>query len=205
MDEFPLIVSYYTQDTLYQLEVQNLIASLEKWDLEHHIEPIASFGSWERNCAFKPFFLLEKLQQFGRPIFWVDADAVVLKKPRYLDVFKSDFAVRINEELENSHLSKVMSGSLYVNATEGGERVLKSWAKECLDRLSDPERTQELWDQVALRDVLFRSVAGAAIAALPHGYTTIIGHPLDEQRIDDVVIGHYQASRRFKKIINGAG
>ena len=118
MTNFPLIVSYYTKDTLYQLEVQNLIASCEKWQLDHHVEPIPSFGSWERNCAYKPFFLMEKLQQFSRPIFWVDADAVFVQEPKALEIFDLDFVARINSDLADTHPSKVMSGSLYINATQ---------------------------------------------------------------------------------------
>lgn len=202
MANFPLVVSYYTKDTLYQLEVQNLIASCEQWQLEHHVEPIASFGSWERNCAFKPFFLFKMLEQFNRPIFWVDADAVFKKAPQHLDVFAHDFAVRINHDFEDSHPSKVISGSLYVNATEGAKRILKSWAKECLDSLSDAQRTVEVWDQIALRDVLARGVSGATYGSLPHGYMAIMGNALDEKQIPDITISHYQASRRFKKTIN---
>jgi len=202
MKDFPLIVSYYTQDTMYQLEVQNLIASCERYQLDYHVEPIPTFGSWERNCSYKPFFLLEKLQQFGKPILWVDADGVFLKKPERLSVFDSDFSVRINRSWEDSHPSKVISGTIYVNATTGGERVLKSWAKECLDSLSDPQRAEEFWDQIALRDVILRSVPGARISELPPGYMAIIGNPQDQKEIEEVVIGHYQASRRFKKIIN---
>lgn len=203
MKNFPLIVSYYTKDTLYQLEVQNLIASCEQWQLEYHIEPISSFGSWERNCSYKPFFLLEKLLQFGRALLWVDADGVFFKKPEFLAAFDSDFAVRINQDWEDSHPSKVISGTIYVNATAGGERVLKSWAKECLDALSNPRRTEEFWDQVALRNVFLRGIPGTHISALPAGYMAIIDNPHDQKQIDEVVIGHYQASRRFKKFING--
>jgi hypothetical protein len=202
MTDFPLVVSYYTKDTLYQLEVQNLIASCEQWQLEYYVEPISTFGSWERNCGYKPFFLLEKLQQFGKPILWVDADGVFFKEPQRLAIFDSDFAVRINQNLEDAHPSKVISGTVYVNATTGAERVLKSWAKECLHSLSNPKRTEEFWDQIALRDIILRSVPGAKITALPAGYMAIIDNPQDEKEIDEVVIGHYQASRRFKKIIN---
>jgi hypothetical protein len=202
LEDFPLVVSYYTKDTLYQLEVQNLIASCEQWQLEYHVESITSFGSWERNCSYKPFFLLEKLQQFGKPILWIDADGVFIKKPQRLAVFASDLAVRINQNYDDSHPSKVLSGTVYVNATVGAERVLKSWAKECLDTLSNPQRTEEFWDQAALRDVIRRRVPGARISALPAGYVTIVDNPQDEKEIDDVVIRHYQASRRFKKIIN---
>lgn len=202
MKNFPLIVSYYTQDTLYQLEVQNLIASLEKWGLDYHVEPIATLGSWERNCAFKPFFLYEKLEQFERPLFWVDADAVFESAPQYLEVFSADIAVRINEELSLEHPSKVMSGSLFVNATEGAKRVVKAWAKLCLERISDPARTEEVWDQAVLRDILFKHEHQAKIGALPRGYTAIVGNPHDEREIHTVTIAHYQASRRLKKTIN---
>jgi hypothetical protein len=203
MADFPLIVSFYTKDTFYQLEVQNLIASCEKWQLAHYVEPIPSFGSWERNCAYKPFFLMAKLQQFSKPIFWVDADAVFIKKPKVLDIFDWDFAARINGDWEDTHPSKVNSGSLYINATQGAERVLKLWGQKCIDFLSDPHRTEEVWDQIVLRDVICRGVPGAKITSLPMGYAAIIDNPNDEKEIDDVVIGHYQASRRFKKIING--
>ena len=203
MKTFPLIVCYYTQDTFYQLEVQNLIASCEKWGLAYHAEPIPSFGSWEMNCAYKPLFLYQKLEELQCPLFWVDADAVFLKKPSWLEVFSSDMAVRITQEFGQDHPSFVISGSVYVNNTEKARRVLKAWARKCIDHLSDPQRTVELWDQVALRDVLYQTDHQASIEPLPPGYMMILGNEYDEKSIEDRVIGHYQASRRFKKIING--
>ncbi len=202
MAEFPLIVCYYTKDTLYQLEVQNLIASCEQWGLEHHVEPISSLGSWERNCSFKPFFLMEKLQQFQRPIFWVDADAVFVKKPQWLDVFEKDMAVRINEKWDDAHPSKVITGSVFVNATDGAAKILKSWGRECIDSFLNPQRTDEVWDQIALRDVILRGEKGMDIGPLPLGYMAIVDNPCDQKEIDNVVIAHYQASRRLKKTIN---
>jgi hypothetical protein len=205
MREFPLIVSYYTKDTLYQLEVQNLIASCQKWSLDHHVEPISSLGSWERNCSYKPFFLMKKLQQLKRPLFWVDADAVFVQKPQWLDVFNKDLAVRVNEKWDDRHSSKVISGSIFVNATQGAAVLLKCWGQECIDSFLNPERAQEVWGQVALRDVILRGVRGAEVGSLPWGYVAIVGNPNDEKEISDVVIAHYQASHRFKKIINEAG
>lgn len=196
MAEFPLVVSYYTKDTLYQLEVQNLIASCEQWGLDHHIEPIASFGSWEGNCCFKPFFLLEKLQQFQRPLFWVDADGVFLKKPQWLEVFQKDAVVRIHDSLKDSHPSKVISASLFINATSGAVALLKAWGQGCVDAFSHPQRTEEVWDQMVLRDVILRGAAGAEIGVLPAEYLVIDEHS------SSTVIAQYQASRRFKKIIN---
>ncbi len=202
MKDFPLIVCFYTKDTLYQLEVQNLIASCDQWGLEHHVEPITSFGSWEKNCSYKPFFLMEKLQQLGRPLFWVDADAVFVQKPKKLDVFDLDFAVRINADCDDSHPSKVISGSVFVNATSGGARILKAWGQECLDSFLNPDRTEEVWDQIALRDVIRHGVHGAQIGSLPLEYMAIFDHPGDKVAIHSPIITHYQASRRLKKTIN---
>ena len=202
MNKFPLIVSYYTKDTVYQLEVQNLIASCEKWGLEHHIEPILSYGSWEKNCCYKPFFLMEKMQQFKRPLFWVDADAVFESAPKWQEVFSKDLAIRLNKDLDDSHPSKVISGSVYINATSNAAKVLKLWGEECIRSFSDPERKEEVWDQIALRDAIRN--AEADIGVLPLEYTAIVGNLSDEREAGEVVIAHYQASRRFKKIINNS-
>ncbi|MBS0620105.1 MAG: hypothetical protein JSS61_01420 [Verrucomicrobia bacterium] len=195
MADFPLVVSYYTKDTLYQLEVQNLIASCEMWGLKHWIEPIASAGSWEYNCAYKPFFLYQMLQKHQCPLFWVDADGVFAKKPEVLEVFSNDLAVLIND-LPDDHPSKVYSASVYVNATEPAERILKLWAKECCDQLADPHRTEEVWDQIALRNVLHKGEA--SVGKLPIEYAAIF----DQGEAEHAVITHYQASRRLKKSIN---
>ncbi len=202
MNKFPLIVSYYTKDTLYQLEVQNLIASCKNWGLEHCVEPVASMGSWEKNCCYKPFFLMEKLLQFKRPLFWLDADAVFLREPRYLEVFKKDIATRINKCFNDDHPSKVITGSLYINATQPAADLLKTWGQQCIAAFSDPDRREEVWDQMILRDILFGGAFKGEIETLPLEYTAIVDHPDDQKEVGEIVIAHYQASRRFKKMIN---
>jgi hypothetical protein len=202
MSFFPLVVCYYTQDTMYQLEVQSLIESCEKYNLAYHVEPIESFGSWELNCAYKPFFLLSKLQEFKRPLFWVDADGVFVQKPKLLDEFSADLAVRINDACHDKHPSRVISNSIYVNATEAAASLLKQWASECYRVLSQADRTDEFWDQAGLRDVIFSKEQLAKVVNLPHSYSAIEGHPVDQKEILHPVILHYQASRRYKQMIN---
>lgn len=200
MHHFPLIVCYYTQSTPYALDVQALKESCEKWDLAYHIEPIESFGSWELNCCYKPFFLLSKLQELQRPLFWVDADGILIKKPEPLPEFSADLSVRINASLKPDHPSKVISNTIFVNATLEAASLLKLWASLCYTALTNPERTEEYWDQVGLRDAIARS--SAKVAPLPHAYAAIYDHPIDTQEIPDPVIQHTQASRRYKKLIN---
>lgn len=192
---FPLVISFYTKDTPYQLDAHHLIASCDKFALEHHIEGIESHGSWELNCVYKPFFIAEKLQQFERPVLWVDVDAVFVQKPKILKVFEKDFAVYSQTDLNPDHPSKIRSGTIYVNYTEKGGNVLKSWAKECQRLLVDPKRTEEFWDQIALRNVY---LADKHLGRLPLSYIKILGHPVDVKCPNPVII-HCQASRHAKK------
>jgi hypothetical protein len=196
--KFPTIISFYTADTLYQLEVQNLIASCEKFCLQANIEGVPSFGSWELNCAYKPFFILKKLEELKSPVLWVDADGVFIRKPAFLPQFEADFATRINGDVEEHHPSRVISSTIYVNYTEQGIKIVQDWAQECRRQLIDPERKEEFWDQIALRNAL--SQAKGIIEPLPLAYVKIFDHPQDQ--VPNPVIVHYQASRRLKKPVN---
>lgn len=198
--KFPTIISFYTYDTLYQLDVQNLIASCKQFDLETEIEGVPSFGSWELNCTYKPFFILKKLEELKRPVLWVDADAVFIRSPEILEEFEADFAVHINHTLHDTDPSKVLSGTIYVNYTEKGMKVLFAWAQECRRILLDPERTEEFWEQIALRNVLNR--VNADIRLLSPAYIKIFDLPWDEGQNSTSVIVHYQASRRLKQSVN---
>jgi hypothetical protein len=202
MTSFPLIISFYTQNTPYEIEVQNLIDSCRRFDLPHHIEGVESLGSWEMNCAFKPYFILKQLQERKRPVLWVDADGVFVQRPAAQEVFSADFAVRIHPDLPVDHPSKVVSSTVYVNDTEEGRRLVLLWAEECRKQLADPERSQVFWDQIALRNALFSSPHGAVFHPMPLAYAKIFDHPGDLETVLEPVIEHYQASRRFKRIID---
>jgi hypothetical protein len=193
--KFPLVISFYTKDTPYQLDAHHLMASCDTFGVEYHIEGIDSYGSWELNCAYKPFFIIEKLRQFECPVLWVDVDAVFAQRPKSLKVFEKDFAIYSQADLAPEHPSKVRSGTIYVNHTQRGIDVLKSWIQECQKLLVDPERTKEFWDQIALRNVY---LAQKNLGRLPLSYIKILGHPVDVKCPKPVII-HCQASRHAKK------
>lgn len=202
MQNFPVIVSFYTKNTPYEDEIKFLISSCQKFGLETSIDGIDSFGSWELNCAYKPFFLYQKLQELKKKILWVDADAIFVKKPEALDIFEADLAVRINPELSDRHLSKVMSGTVYANYTDKAQELLRRWAQACVKELMREDRTEEFWEQTALRDILVSKNFDADVRSLPLSYVKVAGHPTDEVQIRDPIIEHHQASRRFKQVIN---
>ena len=197
--EFPVIISFYTKKTPYEREIERLIASCNHFELSHSIEGIESLGSWELNCACKPFFILKKLDELQKPILWVDADRVFVEKPTWQKAFDAELAVRINEELEEEHPSKVISSTIFVRPSEKGKFLIKDWIKHCALTLLDKERKEEFWDQIALRDVLLKN--RDSVKSMPVEYSKIFDHPGDCQRVHKPVIEHFQASRRFKKLV----
>ena len=197
--EFPVIISFYTKKTPYEKEVERLIASCNHFELSHSMEGIESLGSWELNCAYKPFFILKKLEELQKPILWVDADGAFVEKPTWQKAFDADLAVRINEELGEDHPSKVVSSTIFVRPSEKGKFLIKEWIRNCALTLLDKERKEEFWDQIALRDVLLKNLN--FIKSMPLEYSKIFDHPGDCQRVHKPVIEHFQASRRFKKLV----
>lgn len=201
MAQFPVIISFYTSKTPYQEEVKNLIASCEKYQIEHAIESIDSFGSWELNCSYKPFFILKKWNELKRPLLWIDADGVLVKKPVWQSAFEADVAVRINEDLPTNHPSRVISSTIFINHTPKAYELIKLWAKECQKELLNEKRQNEFWDQISLNEAILKNPMGAKVAAMPLSYAKIFDHPQDCLRVQEPVIEHYQASRRFKQLV----
>ena len=194
--EFPVILSFYTVGTPYQLEVQNLIASCEKFGLETEIVGVESFGSWELNCAYKPFFILQKLNELERPVLWVDADGVFVREPTWQKAFEADLAVRM-EPVADDHPSRVISSTVFVR--ESGRGLMRLWCQECQRMLLDPNRREEFWDQIALREAIKKSEA--KVSEIPLEYAKIFDHAGDLEKKIAPVIEHYQASRRFKGLV----
>jgi len=198
---FPIVISYYTQNTPYEKEIQNLIDSCKKFELETSIDGVDSFGAWELNCAYKPFFILKKLNELKKPILFVDADGIFVGKPSWQEAFSSDLAVRQDPKLPDDHPSKVISSTIYVGNGERARDLVKYWAMQCQKSLLDPKRQEEFWDQIALRDAILENPSKAKISILPLSYAKIFDHPDDCQKVSEPIIEHYQASRRFKNFI----
>jgi hypothetical protein len=200
MDRLPLVVSFYTLDTPYEEEAKGLLASCERFAIEHLIEGVSSKGSWEMNCAFKPLFLLQKLEELKRPLLWVDADAIFCRPIEQLPLFSLDVGVRLYE-CSDDHPSRVVSSLVFINATEGGRKVLRLWAQKCLLMLQNKSREEEVWDQEALRDVLFKEEHGSNWGGFSAGYSVIPGHPEDEKVLEKPTLVQNQVSRLYKKWI----
>jgi len=191
---FPTVICFYTEHTAYEARVKKLIASCNAFNLPYSIDSIPNLGSWERNCCYKPKYILRKLSDLQTPVLWIDADAEIVKKPKLFENFPPDIALRIVKHLPNYHQSKMISGTVYFNNTPSAFDILKQWDTEC-ERLLQINRN--VWDQMALRNVLLRS--NAHIYPLPNSYYMVYDRM---KKGEDAFVIHYQLSRIEKRVIN---
>jgi hypothetical protein len=141
------------------------------------------------------------VRKWNRPVLWVDADAVFKQSPDFSDFSDCDLAVRVNEFLPLDNASRVVSNTVYVRNSEAGIALALEWARRSERGVEEPDRVVEFWDQTALRDAL-QAAEGLLFKPIPLKYAKIFD--FDDLFISEkeVVIEHYQASRRFKHKIS---
>ncbi len=196
MSTSPLVISFYTENTPYQLEVLSLIHSCSELGIEIEVEGVPTLGSWQRNCARKPQFIRDKLIEKKRPVFWVDADAVFKSSPDFSFMQKSDFAVRKVSGCPRERQLKYRAGSVFINYTPGGIAFAEAWVSYVQKKIDSCEDLTFL-DQIALYDLIEQG-GHAKFLELPFSYCKIFDLDADLVGSEAVVIEHFQASRRFK-------
>ena len=195
--QLPLVVSYYTKKTLYENEVENLIDSCKKFEIEHYIEGIENRGSWGENCAFKPYFLRKKMKEFKRPLLWVDADAVFLQGLKFEDFMFSDLVFYYDPKIRDFRFS-AFAGTVYVNATAGGCKSLDLWCHYSDEIIKETGKPPLYIDQVSLHFSML-SKPSFNFIQLPIVYAKVFDRYVEGLDPKAVVIEHNQASRRFVK------
>ncbi|QVL57736.1 MAG: hypothetical protein KFB93_01285 [Simkaniaceae bacterium] len=194
---FPTIISFYTENTPYEKEIEGLVSSCEKFNLPYSVDPMPNFGSWEKNCCFKPKYIQKKLFDLQKPVLWLDADAIVYQKPLLFETLEADVALHSNPLLPDNHPSKVNSGTLLFYPTSAAFSLLEKWDQETERLLAvDPEP----WDQISLRNVLFQTDVN--VHFLDSRYCRIFTKIKDDDELKSSFFIHFQASRTLKKTLN---
>lgn len=196
MSDWPLVISFYTESSPYQLEAMSLIESCNKYGIEADIEPVVSEGVWERNCLIKPFFIRQKLLEKKRPVFWVDVDAVFKKKPDFSMMLHSDLALREMKRFSDDARFKYCSGSLFLNHTSRALKFVDKWCEHCQKRIDKNEDLLFL-DQISLADLIERGEE-IKVFPLPIAYAKVFDIDALEIDPEEIVIEHFQASRRYR-------
>jgi len=195
--EMPMIVSHYTRNTGYEREVLKLSASLARWGLASDITVIDSLGSWRANSNYCSVIVQQALARYpGRDVLRVDADAVF---QRYPDLFRhEDFTADVAAHVHDFrwHPRELLGGTLFFRNTPAVRVIVDSWVVMCM-KLRPQERNGDL-----LQELLHAFKNQITFAELPAAYCKIF----DLMReVPDPVIEHFQASRRFKRLVNAQG
>ncbi|MEO0636752.1 MAG: hypothetical protein AAFY73_08910 [Pseudomonadota bacterium] len=134
---YPVFVSYYTPGTHYEQLANGLRASLDRLGLDHHIAGLPTRGNWVANCAQKAEFVRDVWHQMDRPICWVDADAVLRRRPKLLRDFDADMGVVVRK----GH--RFFGGQVAFGRSEIAGHMVDRWAEYAV-------RYPTVWDQVTL-------------------------------------------------------
>ena len=191
----PIYISAYTKGTRYEAEVKYLVSSLEKLGLEYHLFPYNDTGSWELNCQKKANLIKAALCSFKRPVVWIDADAIVVKKPDLFDILSADVDIAYHWLENPDHLA---SGTLYFGYTQNAINICQKWI--ALNKKHPGELDQRTLQKVLWNDRIFSPNKGYNQVSLPVEYCKIYDNVWQNEKIkEEPVIMHYQASRLEKR------
>lgn len=190
MNNHPLIVSYYIEDTPYEKEAKELERSCKTFGFDSEITPMTS------NC-FKPEFLLHCLEKHNRPLVWMDIDSVFVQMPTIFQECLADVALRINDSVSFDSPLKILTSTLFINNTDSAKKLLNFWKKEC-EKIVKKEGS--VLDQVALRKVVLHYPTIVEIKRLPATYVTVTESAENRSAYpDNAVIVHHDLSRTYNK------
>jgi len=196
-DERPLVIAYYTIDTPYEEEAEVLKLSLETVGYSYDIRGVPNRGSWQKNTQLKAEFVRHMLMEYpGRPLLYLDVDAMMVQAPVLLDNLKADIAA-----VHFAKRTELLSGTVWFGNTTQCARIVQKWIhinEQYPDKLPNG---RDAWDQRTL-EMAIKKVDGAVFVELPQEYTWIV--ELTQRYAPGLppVIMHTRGAYRFKKLIN---
>lgn len=191
------IISYFTRNTFYEKDAEQLRLSCEKAGLDHQIDGIDSFGKWHEHVCYKPHFILQKLNELKRPLLWVDADAEVVQKPPPLP--ECDLSLRVFDHFPADHPSYLFAATIYCSYTPQTLALIETWGRLCQEGM-EKNPGLEVSDQVFLKAALDQLSGQIRFHPLPAGFAALFDQ--DSLPPDQLYIVQYQASRLYRKFIN---
>jgi len=185
----PVYVSFYTPD--YEDCAIDLMMSLETFGLSSDVQAFKDLGTWLKNCAAKPKYIWQMMSKHeGHPIVWIDADAVVRRRPELFDSMEADLGV-VRYEWPAPKRVEILSGTVYVANNIKAHRLVDAWIEECADK-------PDIWDQKCLENAMERIEEKVKVTYLPISYAFISDTHRKKFPGVEPVIEHFQRSRRTR-------
>lgn len=195
----PLVIGYFTVDTPYEHEADVLKISLESLGYGYLVCGIPNQGSWQKNTQIKARFIQRMLGEHpGKPLLYLDVDAIMVQPPVLLDTIRADLAA--------VHFIKprgeLLSGTLYLGNTPRCNEVVQRWISLNEQYPETLPNGKEAWDQRTLAMAIKRT-AGLRFVELPQEYTWITELTQRHYPGLNPVIMHTRGAKRFKNFVNG--
>lgn len=187
-EDEPIFVSYYTPDNGYKAYADDLRASLERWQIDHDIQPIRNRGDWDKNTKAKPEFILKMLDRYpGRDVVWIDADAVVLSLPEILLNMPVgvDFSYGYRKEKD-----ELISSIMFFRNNANSRKLLRK-----TQEFINTGELHPFGEQIFFEKAMKGDKVGVSSIALPEVYCDILGISTPTE---PTVIEMRQASRSLK-------
>lgn len=140
--QYPTIISYYTEDWLYQKYALELEAQCESLKLPCLIKQLNSENDYLKNCRKKPSAILDSLLEVKRPVLWIDADGGILKRPDFFVGLECDFAARRMPANRDRHWHV---GTMWFNYNSRVINFLEDWILYTKDSSTDEAGLDKLW------------------------------------------------------------
>jgi tetratricopeptide (TPR) repeat protein len=179
-----VFVSMFTPG--YKEQAEKLKKSLDDFDLHYTIYEVPNQGTWIRNTQEKPKYIFRALEEYKCPVVWLDADAIVKKKPELFKTIRDDIAFYTIKEWDD-----MLTGTMFFNYNRRVKEFISNWIYNCeINNLPD----QRVFIDLMKKDNTLQK------GKLPVEYVKIFDNP--HQDCDDPVIIHNQASRGLKDKVN---
>lgn len=195
------VISFYTQDTPYEKNMEILWESFKKYDIDFCIRGYKDRGSWEENCGIKPEFIKYCLDRFeGEDLLYVDIDAEFVSEPK-LEFFKEkkdplfcfiEWSLKSEKHNIKQKQYELLSGTIYFPNNKVSHNIVDKW-------IHSQKVNKKKWDQQVLQEILPYCIDNIKI--LPYEYCHVLPHMESFKDIEPIV-KHHQASRTHKKVIN---
>jgi len=194
-----VIVSYYTANTPYEQEIENLHDSLHGFQLPHMTYRVPNRGSWIKNVQINEEIILQAMSEFpGKAIVSLDADSVVQRYPALFETLDCDFAAHYHTWPKGNRRELFCSTMYFKNCSNSRIFLL-----DCLKRYREFPTTRQQPNMRAVFEGAYRTSVPSwrkrlKFTNLPPQYCKIFDLMGD---IKFPVIEQFQASRRFKKSV----
>lgn len=194
-----VIVSYYTKNTPYEKEIENLHESIHRFNLPHVLLSVPSRGSWIKNVQINEEIILQAFEVYpDKAIVSLDADSVIQRYPALFETLDCEFGAHYHIWPKGNRKELFCSTMYFKNCD-----ITKLFLEDCLLRYKECPSTRQQPNMMSVFEgrwdnVMYQWRKVLKFTNLPPQYCKIfdlmgeIKYPVIEQ---------FQASRRFKKLV----